>query len=104
MGLGGGVPWWVTWHVPERPLQRTEKKRRRRRRRRGRKAELLAEQLPDFSIHLPLGLIHLGDREKGDGGEEQGARKDPVRPCQHPGGPGPTRCPLPWPLFPCVDA
>lgn len=62
------------------------------------------EQLPDFSIHLPLGLIHLGDREKGDGGEEQGARKDPVRPCQHPGGPGPTRCPLPWPLFPCVDA
>lgn len=45
MGLGGGVPWWVTWHVPERPLQRTEKQRRRRRRRRGRKAELLAEQL-----------------------------------------------------------
>ena len=62
------------------------------------------EQLPDFSIQPPLGLIHLGDREKGDGGEEQGARKDPVRPCQHPGGPGPTRCPLPWPLFPCVDA
>lgn len=55
------------------------------------------EELPDFSIHPPLGLIHLGDQEKGDGGEEQGARKDP-------GGPGPAHCPLPWPLFPHVDA
>jgi len=37
----------VTWHVPERPLQRTEKqrRRRRRRRRRGRGAGLLAGQL-----------------------------------------------------------
>lgn len=47
------------------------------------------EELPDFSIHPPLGLIHLGDRERGDRGEEQGDRKEPVGPCRHPGARGP---------------
>lgn len=53
------------------------------------------KELPDLSIHPPLGLIHLGDREREDRGKEQKDRKDTMRLCLPPGHARPNQPPMP---------
>lgn len=36
------------------------------------------KELPDLGIHPPLGFVHLGDREREDGGKEhRGTERTP---------------------------
>lgn len=60
----------------------------------GRKA---GKKLPDLRIHPPLGLIHLGDREREDGENEQRDRKDTMKLSLLPGDTRPSQLPTSLP-------
>lgn len=69
------------------------------------------KELPDLAIHPPLGLTHLGDREREDRGKGQKDREDTMRLCLPPGRARPSQPPTPvlsvhkcqcltlWPLY-----